>query len=185
MHALQPGSTDESLLAAAPGVTDLAPEHNGTGLAARRCVSPRCRRDGTTGALTPRLAAARSMLCGHCRDRLDQQLRNLPDWYANLERAAGLRRPRTPGVPMSGQVVELRAVVRGILAAWSHAVVDERQVARPVRTIAGMAEFLRRNLEWLASHPAVAEFANGIGEAADAAAAVTDAASRAVASSPA
>jgi len=152
-------------LAPKPGITDLVPERAGTGVTSRRCVSLRCRRDAETGALQPRLAAARSLLCGHCRDHLDQQLRNLPDLYVEMEQSAGgARTGRTPGVPLSPRTVEVRAAIRGVLASWAQIVVDERAVSRPIRNVAGMAEFLRRHVDWLGAHPAAAEISSEIGE---------------------
>lgn len=166
MHARQ---RTDAAMAPSPGVTDLVPERAGTGLTSRRCVSPRCRRDADTGTSQPRLAAARSLLCGHCRDRLDQQLRNLPDLYAELEQSINASRRRTPGVPLSPRTVEVRAAVRAVLASWAQLVVAERKVTRPVRNVVGMAEFLRRHLEWLGAHPAAAEIAGEVGEVVTAA----------------
>lgn len=169
--ALTPdGSVAE--LAPKPGVTDLVPERAGTGLTSRRCVSLRCRRDAETGALQPRLAAARSLLCGHCRDRLDQQLRNLPDLYVEMEQSLNaavqtnerVSGGRTPGIPLSPRTVEVRAAIRGVLASWAQLVVDERKVSRPIRNVAGMAEFLRRHVDWLGAHPVAAEISSEIGE---------------------
>lgn len=120
-----------------------------TGLATRRCAVPHGE---------PRRAATRSRLCVACRDRLDQQLRGLPDLYTALERT------RVPGVPLSPRMVELRVAFRGVLASWSQLVAGGRGVARPVRSVAGMAEFLSRHADWLGAHPAAAEVAAEIGE---------------------
>lgn len=167
MHARQ--RTETLTAEPAPVIVDVVPERAGTSLSARRCVSLRCRRDTETGALTPRPAAARSLLCGHCRDDLDQRLRNLPDLYVAMERSG-----RTPGVPLSPRTVEVRAAIRGVLASWAQVVVDERAVSRPIRNVAGMAEFLRRHVDWLGAHPAAAEIASEVGELVTAASELID-----------
>lgn len=81
-------------------------------------------------------AVAGARLCGDCLDGL----------VAHLHLLA------------SGHVVG-RAAVRGVLATWAHVVVTGRVVARPARSVAGLAEFLCRHIDWLGAHPAAAEFA--------------------------
>ena len=118
---------------------------------ARRCAAARCDDPG------PRRAATRSLLCAPCRDRLDQHLLDLPDLYAAMDQ-------RLPGSPTHPHAAEVRAAIRGVLATWAHVVVDGREVARPVRSVTGMARFLRRHVDWLGAHPAVTEIAGEIDE---------------------
>jgi hypothetical protein len=63
---------------------------------------------------------------------------------------------------MSPDVVEARAAIRGVLATWAHLVVTGRATPRPARSVAGMAEFLRRHADWLGAHPAAAEIVGEI-----------------------
>jgi len=113
----------------------------------RRCAGPCCRH----------AAALRSRLCAACRDALAAQLRDLPARYAALDQ-------RTPGTPLPPHAVEARSVIRGVLASWAHVVVNGRAVPRPMRSVAGMAEFLHRHIDWLGAHPAVAEILGEIAE---------------------
>lgn len=116
----------------------------------RRCAAPHCR-----GA-----ADLRSRLCGACHDRLAEQLRELPARYAALDHG------RPPGTPLPPRAVEARTAIRGVLASWAYLVVNGRVVPRPVRSVAGMAEFLHQHIDWLGAHPAVAEIAGEIAELA-------------------
>ncbi len=113
----------------------------------RRCAAPHCRHT----------AALRSRLCAPCRDELAARLRDLPTHYAALDQ-------RTPGMPLPSRVVEARSAIRGVLASWAHIVVNGRAVPRPIRSVAGMAEFLHRHVDWLGAHPAVAEIVCEIAE---------------------
>lgn len=116
----------------------------------RRCAAPRCRR----------AAALRSRLCTHCRDQLAEHLSELPARYAALDQ------DRAPGAPMPPHAVEARSAIRGVLASWAHLVVNGRALPRPVRSVAGMAEFLQRHIDWLGAHPAAAEIIGEIAELA-------------------
>jgi hypothetical protein len=113
----------------------------------RRCAAPCCHH----------AAALRSRLCAACRDGFAAQLRDLPARYAALDQ-------RTPGTPLPSRAVEARSVIRGVLASWAHVVVNGRAVPRPIRSVAGMAEFLHRHIDWLGAHPAVAEIMGEIAE---------------------
>lgn len=113
----------------------------------RQCAAPCCHAD----------AALRSRLCVACRDALAAQLRDLPSRYAALDQ-------RTPGTPLPHYAVQARSVIRGVLASWAHVVVNGRAVPRPVRSVAGLAEFLHQHIDWLGAHPAVAEIMGEIAE---------------------
>lgn len=106
----------------------------------RRCA--RCRR----------AARARSRLCGSCRDGLAALLSELPGLYGTIERGA--------------RAAEARSAVRGVLASWVHVVVGGRAVPRPVRSVAELAGFLHRHVDWLGAHPAVAEIVAEFGDLA-------------------
>lgn len=131
-----------------------------------RCEFERC-----AGGVR-RLAVPGLRLCERCGDRLARQLAQLPAAHEsaarmlnaavkNVERVAG---GRTPGVPMNFSLVEARAALTAMLSCWAQLVVDERAVARPQRTVEGMAAFLRTHLRWLAAHPAAADFAEEVRE---------------------
>jgi len=114
----------------------------------RRCAAQPCHH----------AAALRSRLCTSCRDRLAAHLRELPERYAALDHG------RLPGTPMPPDVVDARAAIRGVLATWAHLVVNGRATPRPARSVAGMAEFLHRHVDWLGAHPAAAEIVGEITE---------------------
>lgn len=114
----------------------------------RRCAARLCHH----------AAALRSRLCAGCRDLLAAHLRELPARYVALDHG------RLPGTPMSPDVVEARAAIRGVLATWAHLVVNGRATPRPRRSVAGMAEFLHRHADWLGAHPAAAEIIGEITE---------------------
>jgi hypothetical protein len=107
-----------------------------------------------------RAALVRSRLCAACRDSLATQLRDLPGLYVTVEHH------RTPGTPLSAQATGVRSAIRGALASWAHLVVGGRAVPRPGRSVADMAGFLHRHVDWLGAHPAAAEIAAEIGDLA-------------------
>lgn len=113
----------------------------------RRCAAPHC----------SEAAALRSRLCAACRDDLAGRLRDLPAHYAALDH-------RTPGTPLPPHAVEARSAIRGVLATWAYVVVNGRAVPRPIRSVAGLAEFLHQHIDWLGAHPAVAEILGEIAE---------------------
>jgi hypothetical protein len=107
-------------------------------------------------------AAGKTELCRLCREQLQSQLTRIPDLYAGLEAAlilapvAGDRVTGSgrPGIPLNVEAVEARAAIRGTLAAWADLTAEARGV-RPVRrTVPALAGFLRRHIDWLATHPA-------------------------------
>ncbi|GAB1509591.1 hypothetical protein [Actinophytocola sp. KF-1] len=114
----------------------------------RRCAAPRC----------GHAAGTRSRLCEPCHDGLATLLTDLPGLYAAVEHS------RVPGTPLSARTVEARTAVRGVLASWAHVVVGGRAVPRPVRSVAELAGFLHRHVDWLSAHPAVAEIVAEIGD---------------------
>lgn len=107
-----------------------------------------------------RAAHTRSRLCAPCRDGLAAHLRDLPGLYVAVEHS------RAPGTPLSAQAAGARSAIRCVLASWAHLVVGGRAVPRPVRSVAAMAEFLHRHVDWLGAHPAAAEIAAEIGDLA-------------------
>ncbi|MFI7680022.1 hypothetical protein [Actinophytocola sp. NPDC049390] len=116
-------------------------------LGLRRCAATRC----------GRAAGTRARLCTPCRDGLATLLTDLPGLYTAVEHA------RTPGTPMTPRIAEARSATRGVLASWAHVVVGARAVPRPVRSVAELAGFLHRHVDWLSAHPAVAEIVTEIG----------------------
>jgi hypothetical protein len=113
----------------------------------RRCAAPHCHH----------AAALRSRLCAACRDVLAARLRDLPAHYAALDQ-------RIPGTPLPPHAVDARCAIRGVLASWAHLVVTGRAVPRPLRSVAGMADFLHHHVDWLGAHPAAAEITAEIAE---------------------
>lgn len=136
--------------------------------ATRRCASPRCRRDPRTDEPQPRPAAPGARLCRVCHERLRDRLAAAPELFdeaahalnATVKTSERVSGGRKPGIPLNSRAVEARAALRGLLAAWSELVADERRVAPPPRTVPAMAAFLGLHLDWLARHPAVGDLAD-------------------------
>ena len=99
-----------------------------------------------------RAARARSRLCGPCHDGLAALLSELPGLSAAIEHGRA--------------ATEARSAARVVLASWAHVVVGGRAVPRPARSVAELAGFLHRHVDWLGAHPAVAEIVAEIGELA-------------------
>ncbi|GAA2955918.1 hypothetical protein GCM10020227_23760 [Streptomyces flavovirens] len=130
------------------------------------CASSRC--------TPPRPAARRAAstvarLCADCVDLLRADLRRLLDAYRESDHALTPTAPR-PGVRVSGtktakgivldqRAMDLRTRMTETLASWARLVVDEARTPRPRRCEVGpLIDFLCRHLEWLAAHPAAADF---------------------------
>jgi hypothetical protein len=137
----------------------------------RECAARRCRRNrsaacppGPTGASE----ASGSRLCPPCVDRLRSDLRGLPDVYRDSDHALTPAPPRvgervsgsrTVGIVLDDRAVAARSRLTDVLASWARLVVDERRVHGPGEyEVAGLVRFLGRHLDWLAAHPAAADF---------------------------
>ncbi|MFI8351543.1 hypothetical protein [Streptomyces sp. NPDC085596] len=113
-------------------------------------------------------------LCAPCFDALGTTLSRLPRLYAEAEQALApdsarsfvrvSGNSRAAALPVRSQAVEARAALMAVLSSWSALVADERRVAAPDREVREMVAFLRRHLEWLARHPALAELLGELAE---------------------
>ncbi|MFC9648656.1 MULTISPECIES: OvmZ protein [unclassified Streptomyces] len=105
-----------------------------------------------------------------CHDRLRDQLLGLPGLYDSCEEELTPARPALTervssgsprqGVRLNEAALVARSELLPVLASWAGLIVTQRKVAGPRRRAAGpLAAFLRLHLDWLAAHPAAAEFA--------------------------
>ncbi|MGB8943534.1 MAG: hypothetical protein WCD21_25385 [Streptomyces sp.] len=132
------------------------------------CQAADCLKDRHSGAQQVRTAAPGLRLCAVCRDRLRDNLRSLPDLYANCGAELTPSRPgltervssgrSRQGIRLNEAALEARGDLLPVLASWAGVVVAERHVAGPRRREVGtLAAFLRLHLDWLAAHPAAAD----------------------------
>ncbi len=144
-----------------------------TGTAGPLCASPRCRRDHDDPHPRTRRTGTGSRLCGPCRERLSDQLAELPGLHAESENELGgpgraWMSPRVSGsrelrLPIDPHTASVRDRALCTLVSWAGLVVEERALATPpARTVPALAAFLRSQLAWLAAHPAAGEAADEI-----------------------
>ncbi|MFD1659498.1 hypothetical protein ACFSL4_15120 [Streptomyces caeni] len=63
------------------------------------------------------------------------------------------------GIVLDERIVALRAQIAETLASWARLVVDEARSPKPDRCeVACLVHFLSRHVDWLAAHPAAADF---------------------------
>ncbi|MHC0432262.1 OvmZ protein [Streptomyces sp. O3] len=109
-------------------------------------------------------------ICAVCVDRMGGELRTLLDLYEESDQALAPAPPvlrervsgsrGSVGIVLDEQAMALRGRVAGVLALWARLVVDERGGgSRPKeRGVDALVRFLRRQLPWLAGHPAGVDF---------------------------
>ncbi|MDT0344941.1 hypothetical protein [Streptomyces litchfieldiae] len=106
-----------------------------------------------------------------CRDRLINDLLNLPALYGDCNRAAGpdvvrviRKTPRKSATAdsINPAAAEIRSAIRTVLASWAGLVADERRLEPPDRDISALARFLSRHVDWLIRHPAAGDAAEEI-----------------------
>jgi hypothetical protein len=70
---------------------------------------------------------------------------------------------RPEGIRLNEAAVELRSVMASVLRSWADVVTDHRSGPGPASPEIGpVACFLTTNLDWLAAHPAAADFAGEV-----------------------
>jgi hypothetical protein len=127
------------------------------------------------GKRVPRTAGKTGRLCRACLSTTRRDLAALPELYAECaehnplsgkgELRDKVRSSREISLPLPDAAVHARAEIRGVLASWSGLVVAELgPVGAPSRSVPEMTNFLIRNLNWLATHPAAADFATEVAE---------------------
>jgi hypothetical protein len=128
----------------------------------RLCTSPHC-------SVQPRHAAPGRNLCTPCRDQLADVLTVLADHYDDCahELRLGWRRSgervrggMVGGIRLSDAILDVRADILSILTSWTAMTVQERGLPAPSRDVHAMTALLRRNIDWLAAHPAAGDFAD-------------------------
>jgi len=114
-------------------------------------------------------------LCWPCLQRAKECLTLLPSLYnaceialcvplsrSILERISG---SRGTGLPLSEAAADARDAIRRVLASWAALVVDGRRITfAPRRAVPDVARFLGTHLDWLAGHPAAADFADEVND---------------------
>jgi hypothetical protein len=134
----------------------------------RTCRAVSCRNpyDANAGVNSDRIDHGQ-FLCRDCRDRLENDLRNLPELYNDYGKGSGSAGPRVirkaPGnnadvKVMSPVAAEIRSVFRSVLSSWAGL---------------ELARFLNRHVEWLIRHPAAGDLADEIRDIARAARKIT------------
>ncbi|BFU42687.1 hypothetical protein [Krasilnikovia sp. MM14-A1004] len=131
------------------------------------CAGIRCRARSRGGE--PERVGAQSRLCSSCRSDAARDLRALPGLHEECALALSgstERQVRTstggaaPSMPFNANAAEARRTVVDVLGSWAAMVAEERRVRAPRPDPAGLAAFLGRHLDWLAAHPAAAEFSD-------------------------
>jgi hypothetical protein len=115
--------------------------------------------------------------CAECRTKAEESLVELPRLYdmcayvldarppRPVERVSGSR-PR--GIVLRDEVVDIRSDILGVLASWCGLVTSERGVAGPDElSVASLSTFVQVHFEWLAAHPAGADFVDELTALAD------------------
>lgn len=128
----------------------------------QRCAGSDCHLPPHAGAL----------LCDRCVARLQADLRGLRDIYEESEHS--LARPPTSlrqrvsgsrpiGIVLDDRTVAVRSEMTTTLASWARMIIDERGLtSRDQRDVRSLLCFLARHLDWLARHPAAADFADEV-----------------------
>jgi len=117
-------------------------------------------------------------LCNSCRSLLTARLASLPALYQACEQALEVRcqhsvrvvrRRRPTGIWLDELALAVRSDTTHLLSSWSEMIVDERGVTGPTSLdVTALTSFVQAHLDWLAAHPAAADFADEIeGLAAD------------------
>jgi hypothetical protein len=133
------------------------------------------RRDPDTGKPQSQVAEPGLQLCWPCLQRAKECLTLLPSLYnaceialcvplsrSIFERISG---SRGTGLPLGEAAADARDAIRRVLASWASLVVDGRSITfAPRRAVPDVARFLGTHLDWLAAHPAAADFADEVND---------------------
>lgn len=126
-----------------------------------RCVNARCRKEGE-----PRDTAGNRTLCWGCEERLARLLGEIGFRYDMLGHF--LATGGTGGEPVSGSkgnglpyrvgVAGLRWDIKAHLVGWVKLLIEERNLTSwPADNAIDLAAFLRRHIDWWASHDLAGE----------------------------
>jgi hypothetical protein len=135
-----------------------------------------CRSSRHKDALYSPELSGRHTICTGCRERLEEDLVELPALYELCAHMLDLRRhhfgervsgPRPRGIALNEAVVGVRADILGVLASWCGLVSVERAVPGPDELgIRQLTTFLSIHLNWLTEHPSAPDLVDEIGEIA-------------------
>ncbi|WP_329374961.1 hypothetical protein [Streptomyces sp. NBC_01483] len=112
-----------------------------------------------------------SMLCVPCVRQVERNLRTLPHLHQECLHHVSPTSRRSNPTKVSGSrkldhlnisVLDVRFNIVATLESWSEIVVEQLQVAAPARSVHSLTQFLTLHLEWLASQPPAADFADEI-----------------------
>jgi len=118
-----------------------------------------------------REALAGSLLCVPCIKQVERNLRTLPALHEESLHQVSPTSRRSNPTKVSGSrrldhlnisVLDTRHHILATLESWSEIVVEQLGVAAPERSVPQLAQFLTRNLEWLAGQPPAADFADEV-----------------------
>lgn len=135
-----------------------------------RAASCRSARNGSRGQ-EARRSGSGEFLCTACRDRLVNNLSNLPTLYSDCNRGASptvvraIRKAPKKSAPtdsMNAAAADVRTAILTVLASWAGLVANERRLEPPARDVPALARFLCRHAEWLARHPTAGDVADEI-----------------------
>jgi len=139
-----------------------------TAVAGPRCPAARCTHAQRATRSRTQETTGGPGLCGSCVDRLQVDLRGLLDIYQDAEHA--LTRPPTSlrqrvsgsrpvGIVLDERALAVRSEMTDLLNSWVRMIVDERRIQRSgERDVRSLLRFLAQHMDWLARHPAVADF---------------------------
>jgi hypothetical protein len=135
-----------------------------------------CRSLRHKDALYPAELSGRRTICAGCRERLEEDLLELPALYElcahmldlrrhHLGERVGGHRPR--GIALNEAVVTVRTDILGVLASWCGLVSVDRAVPGPDELgIRQLTTFLTIHLGWLSEHPSAPDLVDEVMEIA-------------------
>jgi hypothetical protein len=135
-----------------------------------------CRSSRHEDARYPTELSGRRTICGGCRERLEEDLLELPALYELCAHMLDLRRHhlgervsghRPRGIALNEAVVTVRTDILGVLASWCGLVSAERDVPGPDELgIRQLTTFLSIHLGWLGEHPSAPDLVDEVTEIA-------------------
>jgi hypothetical protein len=135
-----------------------------------------CRSSRHEDALYPPELDGRRTICTECRERLEEDLVELPALYELCAHMLDLRRHhrgervsghRPRGIALNEAVVTVRADILGVLASWCGLVSVERAVPGPDELgIRQLTTFLSIHLGWLTEHVSAPDLVDEIADIA-------------------
>lgn len=116
-------------------------------------------------------AATGYFLCAPCISQTERNLRTIPGLHQECLHQVSTTSRRGNPTKVSGSrrrdhlnfsVLDARYNILATLESWSEMVAEKLSTAAPERSAPQLARFLARHLQWLASQPPAADFADEI-----------------------